>query len=179
MTHAEPAPIVPTAASEFDSLRGRRVIIGSPGLGFRNDLRADDPVVRESRTHVPILTEHDYYRAELEHVEIFAMLVPIERVWVELTNDRDAPANSPGLLDRPPIARPTAAAEATSLIGRRVIQRVADGFVRDLRAVTPVYGNSAGARSVGVCGEADWYRWGNVGTPPTITRVDVSQLWVE
>jgi hypothetical protein len=180
MTGVEPAPIVPTAASEFTSLRGRRVIIGLPGLGFRNDLRADDAVVRESHTHVPILTEHDYYRAEMDRVEAFAILVPIDRVWVELIDGHGAlPSHSAGLLDRPPMARATAAANVASLIGRRVVQQVPDGFVRDLRAVTPVYGNGAGNGTVGVCGEADWYRWGNVGSLPTVTQVDVSYLWVE
>src|SRR5687768_16205656 len=124
MAGVEPAPIVPTPASEFTSLRGRRVIIGLPGLSFRNHLPTGDPVVQDSHTHVPILTEHDYYRAEIEGLEAFAILVPIDRVWVEFAPDRDALPNlTAALLDRPPMTRATAAAEATSLVGRRVVQQ--------------------------------------------------------
>jgi hypothetical protein len=180
MTSVEPPPIVPTAASEFTSLRGRRVIVGLPGLGFRNELRADDPVVHKSHTHVPILTEHDYYRAEMDEVEAFAILVPIERVWVEVIDDHGILSwNSIGPLDRPPTVRATAAANVASLMGRRVVHEVPDGFVRDLRAVSPVYSSESGPDTVGICGEADWYRWGSAGSLPAITQVDVSRLWVE
>jgi len=64
-------------------LRGRRVIIGLPGHGWRGDLRADEKVVQGSRTYVPVMSEGEWYRAEAEQTEVFAPLVPVERVWVE------------------------------------------------------------------------------------------------
>ena len=59
--------------------------IGLPGLGWRGDLRADEKVVQGSRTYVPVMPEHEWYRAEAEQIEVFAPLVPVERVWVEET----------------------------------------------------------------------------------------------
>src|SRR3954451_14996922 len=78
-----PGPIVPTAATVAGSLRGRRGLIGLPGLGWRGDLRADEKVVQGSRTYVPVMQEAEWYRAEAEQTEVFAPLVPVERVWVE------------------------------------------------------------------------------------------------
>src|SRR5262249_13328924 len=78
-----PPPIVPTPAVAHRSVRGRRVVIGLPGLGWRADMRADSPVVQGSRTYVPVLPEQEWYRAEAEQIEAFAPMVPIERVWVE------------------------------------------------------------------------------------------------
>jgi hypothetical protein len=176
----EPPPVVPVPASEFGALRGRRVIIGLPGTGFRNDLRADNPIVHGSRTHVPVLTEQDYYRAEMDRIEAFALLVPIERVWVEWAGDHpQSTAPQSGLLDRPPTAKPTPVLDTNSPIGRRVVQEVPDGFIRDIRAVTPVYVNADGLPSVQICGEAEWYRWAAAGSVPGITRVDASHLWIE
>jgi hypothetical protein len=40
-------------------------------------------VVQGSRTYVPVMVESEWYRAEAEQTEVFAPLVPIERVWVE------------------------------------------------------------------------------------------------
>ena len=78
-----PPPTVPMPASNFTKLRGRRAIVGMPGVGFRGDLRADDVVIQGGRAFVPILSEQDYYRAETEQVEVFAPLIPIYRVWIE------------------------------------------------------------------------------------------------
>ena len=88
----------------FLRLRGRRVIVGVPGIGFRGDLRADDPVVQGGRTFVPVLTEQDYYRPELEQIEVFAPLVPIDRVWVEEV--RPGVLGRDGATRRPPPAGP-------------------------------------------------------------------------
>ena len=57
--------------------------IGLPGHGWRGDLRADEKVVQGSRTYVPVMPEAEWYRAEAEQTEVFAPLVPVERVWVE------------------------------------------------------------------------------------------------
>src|SRR3954463_14144354 len=78
-----PRSIVPTPANMSGQLRGRRVIIGLPGFGWRADLRADEKVVQGSRTYVPGIPEAEWYRAESEQTEVCAPLVPVERVWVE------------------------------------------------------------------------------------------------
>lgn len=181
MTGQRPAPVVPVPASRLTSLRGRRVLVGTPGLGWRGDLRADDPVVQGSRTYVPVLTEQDYYRAETEQLEVFAPLIPVDRVWVE-----DTPANStplgqrlgPATLDAPPRRDAVRPEEADVVTGRRVVQVVPDGEVRDLRAVTEVYRNDAGHLCVGVCTEAEWYRWA-LGTISKPTETRTSLLWIE
>src|SRR3954468_13077035 len=80
---APPRPMPPTAANMTGRLRGRRVLIGLPGHGWRGDLRADEKVVQGSRTYVPVMPEAEWYRAEAEQTEVFAPLVPVERVWVE------------------------------------------------------------------------------------------------
>ncbi len=115
-----PAPIVPRPAASVGDLRGRRLIVGLPGLGWRADLRGDAPVIQGSRTYVPVLTEHEWYRAESEQVEVFAPLVPIERVWVETigsTVDEEPPTAARSAETSAPSQRPTPAAVATSAYG--------------------------------------------------------------
>lgn len=82
-----PASIVAVPAAAHRNPRGKRLIVGVPGLGWRADLRGDSTVVQGSRTYVPVLAELEWYRAEVERVEVFAPLVPIERVWVETPAD--------------------------------------------------------------------------------------------
>jgi hypothetical protein len=175
-----PQPIVPTPAGTFGRLRGRRVIVGIPGTGFRGDLRADDPVVRGGRTFVPVLTEQDYYRAETDQIEVFAPLVPVDRVWVERATDVGPELQVlTSTLDAPAIRLPTPAKIAAHLIGCRMIQAVPDGHVRDLRAVSGTYTGDQGAECVRICGEAEWYRWAFDGALPLIVEEKVDRLWVE
>lgn len=175
-----PASVVPMPASLFPQLRGRRVIVGVPGIGFRGDLRADDPVVQAGRTFVPVLTEQDYYRAETEQVEVFAPLVPVDRVWVEHVADGDPMVPISSTLDAPGRRDPVAVTEdATRVLGARVIQAVADGFVRDLRAATHVYVGGTGHPCIRVCGEPDWYRWAASGTTPSTIELTTQTLWLE
>lgn len=177
-----PAPVVPVPATRLASLRGRRVVVGMPGLGWRGDLRADDPVVHGSRTYVPVLTEQDYYRAETEQLEVFAPLVPIDRVWVEDTPPDAAPAGrtgKPATLDAPPRRDPVRPEDADAVTGRRIVQLVPDGEVRDLRAVTEVYQSDAGESCVRVCTEAEWYRWALVGTTPEPVELRTDMVWLE
>src|SRR4051795_13558919 len=95
-----PRSIVPTPANMCGNLRGRRVLIGLPGHGWRADLRADEKVVQASRTYVPVMVESEWYRAEAEQTEVFAPLVPIKRVWVEEFGMAGSLATGPGITSR-------------------------------------------------------------------------------
>ncbi|MEN3304119.1 MAG: hypothetical protein V7603_321 [Micromonosporaceae bacterium] len=179
-----PAPIVPTPAIGRTDLRGKRVMIGLPGSGWRTDLRADASVVQGSRTYVPILTEQEWYRAESEQTEVFAPLVPVERVWVEVpsgtavTEPRDLFARLVSL-DAPPRRDPVSAREALSVTGRRLVRADPAGERRDLRATTEVYQNAEGDICIRVSTELDWYRWGWTGQTPKTLEVPVYLLWLE
>ena len=185
---AEPVPIRPVPAVDARGLRGRRIIIGVPGQGWRYDHRADDPVTNDGQTFVPALLEADYYRAELDQIEVFAPLVPITQVWVEQLH---APRATPGpstpttifsrlvTLTAPPERHPTPARDATSLTGRRVILTSPTREQRDLRATTDPYQNPEGDICVRICEESRWYQWAFTGHPPTTTEVPVYLLWAE
>jgi hypothetical protein len=167
-------------------LRGRRVLIGLPGLGWRADLRADEKVVQGSRTYVPVMPEHEWYRAEAEQTEVFAPLVPVERVWVEVvgavtaTSARGSDVVSRLVsLDVPPVRDPVAVVDAGAVTGRRVVQIVDGRERRDLRAVTELHTGADGDICVRVATELDWYRWAWNGQPPKTLEVPVHLLWVE
>jgi len=183
-----PPAIVPVAAaSRRDGVRGARVVVGLPGLGWRADLRGDDPVVQGSRTFLPVIPEGEWYRAEAEQVEVFAPLVPIERVWVE-TVAASAEAGVPAAedvvsrlvsLDAPPRREPVAVIDAGPLTGRRVVWLVDGAPRRDLRAVTELHSGADGDICVRVATELDWYRWAWSGKTPKTLEVPVHLLWVE
>ncbi|MFI5897996.1 hypothetical protein ACIA5D_48730 [Actinoplanes sp. NPDC051513] len=180
-----PRSIVPTPANMSGQLRGRRVIVGLPGHGWRADLRADEKVVQGSRTYVPVMVESEWYRAEAEQTEVFAPLVPIERVWVEefgiagFSTDQGLTARLVSL-DEPPRKVPTAALDAGIITGRRVVELLEDGSERrDLRAVTELHTNDVGDICARVAGELDWYRWAWSGKAPKTLEVPVHLLWVE
>jgi hypothetical protein len=181
-----PRPIVPTPAAMSGSLRGRRVLIGLPGLGWRGDLRADEKVVQGSRTYVPVIPEAEWYRAEAEQTEVFAPLVPIERVWVEdygisgLPTAAGDPASMLVSLDEPSRRHAVAVLDASFLIGRRVIHSLDAGKEqRDLRAVTEMHTNNDGDVCVRVASELDWYRWGWSGKTPQTLEIPIHSLWLE
>jgi hypothetical protein len=172
-----PPPVVPVPAARYAEVRGRRVVIGVPGVGFRGDLRADNAVVQGSRTFVPVLTEQEYYRAELHHIEAFAILVPVDRVWVE---EPGAPLGDLlQALDLPPVRNANPAKPSEPLLGRRVVRCVPDGFVRDLRAVSDAYTSHTGVESVRICAESAWYVWALDGSPPPAVELPINQLWLE
>lgn len=196
----EPSPVVPVPAARLDRLRGRRVIAGTPEHGWRHDLRADDPVEAHGRQLVPVLIEADYYRAELDRVEVFAPLVPAERVWVEQPEPSEAPggpapaddaatrampAQRSDLLSRlvdtdaPATRRPVPARDVAHLTGRRLVVVSPSRVRRDLRASTEPYQNTDGTICLKVCDEPDWYRWAFTGTPAPCTEVPVYLIWVE
>lgn len=194
---AEPGPVTPVPAATVDRLRGQRVITGTPATGWRYDLRADDPVDQNGTRLVPVLIESDYYRAELDQIEVFAPLVPVDHVWVEHTDpvppplpdpparSVDAPANPPDLLsrlvprDRPPTRVPVSARDATGLTGRRVVVVSRTSQRRDLRACTEPYENADGTICVRIAPEPTWYHWALTGQLPTTSEVPVYLIWVE
>lgn len=179
-----PRAIVPVPATSAASLRGKRVITGLPGYGWRADLRADNTVVQGSRTYVPVMPEHEWYRAEAERIEVFAPLVPAERVWVEQYGEV---AEEPGQgvaprlvsLDTPPARPPIPVASTGSVTGRRVVRMIEGAEQRDLRAVTEAYTSTSGDICVRVAAELEWYRWAWSGQPPKTLEVPVHELWVE
>ncbi|NES31354.1 hypothetical protein GCE86_24020 [Micromonospora terminaliae] len=180
-----PRPVEIVPATGRIELRGRRVLVGLPGLGWRGDLRADERVVQGSRTYVPVIPEHEWYRAESEQVEVFAPLVPLERVWVETVGERRPSAGppEPGLrlvsLDAPTRRPPTPVFEADAVTGRRVVHVTGSVEQRDLRAVTETYSGADGDICVRVAPELEWYRWAWRGQPPTTLEVPVHLLWLE
>jgi hypothetical protein len=184
-TREAPRPIVPTPATMAGQLRGRRVLIGLPGHGWRGDLRADEKVVQGSRTYVPVIPEAEWYRAEAEQTEVFAPLVPVERVWAEEYGLAGAPVGGDATsrlvsMDEPPRRVPVAALDADGLTGRRVVQILDDGGERrDLRAVTELHTSDDGSICARVTTELNWYRWGWSGKAPSTLEVPATQLWVE
>jgi hypothetical protein len=182
-----PRTLTPVPAVGRADLRGKRVLVGQPGLGWRGDLRADSAVVQGSRTYIPVLTEQEWYRAEVEQVETFAPLVPVDRVWVEILGESE-PEDSARWkdlfnrlvsLDAPAPRQPISARVAMSVTGRRVVRVSPTGEHRDLRAVTEPYQNAASDICVRVSTELDWYRWGWTGQPPRSMEVPVYLLWIE
>ncbi|SCG19652.1 hypothetical protein GA0070610_6039 [Micromonospora echinofusca] len=181
-----PRPIEIVPATGRVELRGRRVLVGLPGLGWRGDLRADDRVVQNSRTYVPVIPEHEWYRAESDQVEVFAPLIPVERVWVETVGARRPDASvdrETGVrlvsLDAPAHRAPTPVFESDAVTGRRVVHVVDAVEHRDLRAVTETYSGAEGDICVRVTPEVDWYRWAWRGQSPTTLEVPVHLLWIE
>ncbi len=182
-----PRTISPVPAAGRSDLRGKRVLIGQPGLGWRGDLRADAAVVQGSRTYVPVLTEHEWYRAEAEQIETFAPLVPVERVWVEILGNTEPEDSAQWKdlfarlvsLDGPARRRPVSVRVMASVSGRRVVRMSPAGEQRDLRAVTEPYQNGDSDICVRVSRELDWYRWSWTGQVPKTLEVPVYLLWVE
>ncbi|GAA2377951.1 hypothetical protein [Dactylosporangium salmoneum] len=186
-TARTPAGIELVPAAALRDLRGRRAIVGFPGLGWRADLRIDDTVVQASRTYVPTLPEQEWYRAEAEQTEVFAPLVPVERVWVERASSAvTAATNDFALvsLDAPPARPPRPAREVKAVTGLRVVRVPGPDDKtgrdqRDLRAVTEAYNSAEGDICIRVCRELDWYRWAWSGQPPKTLEVPIHLLWVE
>jgi len=185
-----PAGIELVPASTVRDLRGRRAVVGLPGLGWRGDLRVDDAVVQASRTYVPVLPEQEWYRAEAEQTEVFAPLVPLERVWVERISPAIVPSGDIELvgrlvsLDAPPSRPPRRVKDVHSITGVRVVRlpgpdNKTGKDQRDLRAVTEPYNSAEGDICVKVCTELDWYRWAWSGQAPKTLEVPIHLLWVE
>lgn len=183
-----PAGIELVPAAGVRSLRGLRAVVGLPGLGWRGDLRVDDAIVQASRTFVPALPEQEWYRAESEQTEVFAPLVPLERVWVERVSTSVTPPSGADLalvsLDAPPARVPRRVREVPRVSGLRMVRvpgpdDKTGGDQRDLRAVTEAYNGVEGDICVRVCREVDWYRWAWSGQAPKTMEVPVHLLWVE
>lgn len=185
-----PAAIVPVPALTVDSsggtLRGARVLIGLPGHGWRGEMRADALIRQGARTVVPVLTEADWYRAERDRIEVVAVLVPLERVWVETLSTADTASNPPlseapllVSLDSPP-TRPALPLEgATQVTGRRLVHTGQDGETRGLRAVSEPHVGEDNKPQVRVVTEADWYSWAATGRIPAARALPIGELWLE
>jgi hypothetical protein len=186
-----PPSIVAVPAAGRTDLRGARLLIGVPGLGWRGDLRGDSAVVQASRTYVPVLSEQEWYRAEAEQIEVFAPLVPIDRVWAETTEavvpGSGSRAAEPARdlfgrlvsLDGPPRRLAVPVRDMPTVTGRRVVLAEQSRALRDLRAVTEVYQSTDGDICVRVCSELDWYRWAWNGQLPRTREVPIYLLWAE
>jgi hypothetical protein len=174
-------------------LRGRRAIVGESGKGWRADLRTDQPVAEQDRpvSHVPVLPEWDFYRAEIDGIEVFAPLVPIEQVWIEHLEPEQVwpgavdPARGRTSLAAPPVRRPSPAMDALPLTGRRVVimadraHRGTREDRRDLRAISEPYPDRRGGGSVNLCTERDWYAWALRGRTPEVETYPVDLVWAE
>jgi len=185
-TARTPAGIEFVPASTLSDLRGRRAVVGVPGLGWRGDLRIDNVVVQASRTYVPTLSEHEWYRAESEQTEVFAPLTPLERVWVERISRPVFASGDVTLvsLDVPPARPPRPAREVKVVTGLRVVrisgpEDKTSRDQRDLRAVTEAHTGADGDICIRVCRELDWYRWAWSGHPPKTLEIPIHQLWAE
>jgi len=182
-----PRTVTPVPATGRGDLRGKRVLVGQPGLGWRGDLRADEAVVQGSRTYVPVLTENEWYRAEAEQIETFAPLVPIERGWVEVLGNSEPEDSSLWKdlfarlvsLDSPARRRPVSLRVVASISCRRAVRVTPEGEQRDLRAVTEPYQNTDSDICVRITRELDWYRWSWTGQVPRTLEVPVYLLWAE
>ncbi|WP_436525697.1 hypothetical protein [Actinoplanes sp. HUAS TT8] len=178
-----PRPIIPIPAIMSGNLRGKRVLIGLPGLGWRSDLRADEKVIQGSRTYVPVMPESEWYRAESEKTEVFAALVPVDRVWVEdfgISGSSRQNGNQLVSLDEPSRRPPTSAAHANSLTGCRAVRLLDDGGEqRDLRVTTELYTSESGDICARVANELEWYRWSWNGRFPQTLEVPAELLWIE
>lgn len=178
---------MPVPASDLIDLRGRRAIVGEPGKGWRGELRADAPDLSDGEPgHLPILSELDFYRAEIEQREVFAPLVPITQVWIEEPYE-DKPI-WPGAvtahegrvtLEAPPVRHPVAAAEMPRLTGQRMVLLASDGYHRELRAISEPYRDERGRVRVNVCPERDWYAWVLTGRTPEPRPCPLEALWAE
>ena len=141
--------------------------------------------MQASRTYVPVLPEHEWYRAEAEQIEVFAPLVPIDRVWVEIESGSQSPAAAHDLfsrlvsLDEPPRREPVPVRDVNGITGRRLVQADGPAATRDLRAVTEPYQGADGDICVRVSAELDWYRWGWSGKPLRTREVPIYLLWAE
>ncbi|GAA4679863.1 hypothetical protein Prum_044980 [Phytohabitans rumicis] len=144
-------------------------------------------MVQGSRTYIPVMPEHEWYRAELEQVEVFAPLIPAEQVWVEVLgarneivpHDRNDMPDRLVSLDAPPRREPIAIMDVSRLTGHRVVQVVEGVERRDLRAVTELHTSTDGYTCARVATELEWYRWAANGRAPKTREIPVNLLWIE
>jgi hypothetical protein len=185
---AAPAPIVAVPAAQVASLRGRRVTIGGREYGWCDGLRADEAVEQDGQAMVPVLGEYDYYRAELDQIEVFAPLVPLDQVWVE----QPAPTPNPQLADEPrdllsrlvslatpPARRPVPARDTPGITGRRVVVVSPSREKRDVRAASEPYERADGTICLRLCEEPQWYRWAFTGQAPRTVETPIYLIWAE
>ncbi|GAB3228932.1 hypothetical protein GCM10027447_21790 [Glycomyces halotolerans] len=183
----EPPPVlVPVPAKRVFDMHSRRVVCGTPGSGWRFDMRADDPVTREGAMLVPVIAEADYYRAVDGDGDAYASLVPAEEVWVQRADANPEPSTPPPgyLIDRlsdpdaPPVRKPFPASDVPGLIGRRVWYWAGGSFRDDFRCVSEPF-EVDGDFCVRVVDEAAWYRWQRTGQAPKAVDAFIHHLWTQ
>lgn len=183
----EPPPVLmPVPAHRVFDMHSKRVVCGAPGVGWRFDMRADDPVTREGRMLVPLISEADYYKAVDGDGDAYAALVPAEEVWVlRAEPNLEAAGAPPGYLierltdpDAPPVGRPTPASDVPGLIGRRVWYWSSGRFRDDFRCVSDPF-EIDGDFCVRIADEASWYRWQRSGQPPKAVDAFIHHLWTQ
>jgi hypothetical protein len=133
-----------------------------------------------------VIPEQDWYKAELEQLEVFAPLVPAERVWIEKldiatkSGERtDGGTQRLVSLDAPPEQHPLSAVDAIRVTGRRLVQFVEGVERRDLRAVTEPYMSTENDTCIRIATELEWYRWVWSGQHPKTLEVSTRLLWLE
>ncbi|THV41315.1 hypothetical protein [Glycomyces buryatensis] len=183
----DPPPVlVPVPAKRVLDIHSARVVCGVPGVGWRFDLRADDPITRDGMMLVPLITEADYYRAVDGDGDAFASLVPADDVWVQQREPNPDPIiPPPGYLidrltdpDKPPIRGPVPASDSPVLIGRRVWYWTNEGYRDDFRCVSEPF-EIDGDFCVRVVEEAAWYRWSRTGHLPKPHDAFIHHLWTQ
>jgi hypothetical protein len=179
-----PPALVPVPVNRSFDIHSARVVIGSPGSGWRFDLRADDPLTRDGMLMVPLISEADYYRAVDGDGDAYASLVPADDVYVQRPEPGTG-APRPGYLierlsdpDSPPVRRPYPASDVPNLIGRRVWYWTDGVFRDDFRCVSEPF-EIDGDFCVRVVEEHSWYRWQRTGLFPKAADAFIHHLWTQ
>ncbi|QSB05610.1 hypothetical protein [Natronoglycomyces albus] len=184
----KPPPILaPVPSVRAFDIHGARVVVGSPGVGWMFDLRADDPVTQDGKLKVPVLPESEYYRAIDEETTAQTCLYPADQVWVETEEANPADQIDPMLYlidrlvdpDQPERRKPLPASEVPALMGRRVWYWHNKTFRSDYRCVTEPFEVGMGDICVRIAEEAQWYRWHRTGVMPRTTEAFLHWVWVQ
>jgi len=79
----------------------------------------------------------------------------------------------------PPTRPPRPARTVPALRGKRVILSTPEGFVYDMRAVSPVHPDETGQDVIDIVSEQDYYRWMFLEQRPQPEPFPARLVWVE
>ena len=79
----------------------------------------------------------------------------------------------------PPTRPPRPARTVPALRGKRVILSTPEGFVYDMRAVSPIRADDRGRDVIDIVSEQDYYRWMFLKERPKLEPFPVRLVWVE